>query len=270
MSMVQNLEAKMTAFVREAKGEVALSDLFDFLHEYPVAQVRLTAADLRKRGIFAGRPEGKEILYRAIAKRETVEAPELRRDEQRIQTPAPPTARDRLLAALTKLGPGDFAFNDFQANSGVPVEHARQLVQEMVRAGKIHAGGATRNRRFSLTPFTVPAAVPPIGVPKLPHEMNPVTREEVKGLPLELLRELSPATQALAVVEPIANDADEPGGAPRDPLPDPEPRRRFGWFSNNVLGVDCERCSGELTIEDLQALAAFIANIPVLNALEPR
>lgn len=276
--MVQELQGAMTSFVRDAGREVSQDELIDAFPKHTVAQVRLIAADLRKRNVFAARVEHGKVYYSWITKRE-VEEPPLRIPESQVRRspatanigafpratpPSQPTTTpkasapmaDRILAVMkTKPPQHRWQFKELLSEVGALRDAFRKTLSTLIGKG-LYAQGHTNQRRYSLTPFT------------------DVTRVDLKDVPAEQIRELSPEAQKLT--EESAELACRSAPAVPDlqqQLPEIEvlppsspaaPRRRFCVYNDGSLGIECERCNGELSREDLVALRDFVNRIPEL------
>lgn len=280
-SMVETVEAKVTLYVRDAMREIKLDELVDAFPDIPVGQIRLTAQDLRKRGLFSGRAE-EGVMYYSWIPRASPGTPALRHPNSQIGKPAAastvtkvfpvpatnptPMPMAQSIAADKLATPAKAPVAErvtsaekiWRAMEGGRIFRIKELAQACecssktvektlgawIGEGKVFARGQTAARRYSTKPFF--EAVEPLRAPSAATDSSP---------PIE------PAEPRPHVMERVPRDENAPDHTIKD---DAASSPRFAWWSDGTLQIDCDNCSGHLTREDLRAMSDFVNGIPAL------
>lgn len=257
--LVTSTQGRVSTFVRDsAPREVSQQEIIDAVKDVPAAQVRLIAKDLRTRGIIAARIEGTTLLYSWVAKR-TKDEPALRQPNTAIAPKAPSvphpiasrvmppvphsraskgsedgTAGEKILQTLEASRVAKLTIREVKEGVGIEsYSTVKKALARLLMDGRINASGKTASRRYFLPSRAVEA-----------------------DLEVKISARVAPAQTTATAPAPARAAAPTPAQAstPRAP-------RQFSFHSDGSLTIDCERCKGELTRQDLEILSRFVNSI---------
>lgn len=152
----------------------------------------------------------------------------------------------QVLDAITAAHPDMLSRAQLLSATGLETAQLSSAMFLLKKSGRVRTTGATVNIRYGLAGKGSEASSAESKPAKSVKRAKPPKREKIKtGKAVARRAKAARVTPEQTVSHPLAS-------APADG------ERRFGFYSDGVLEIDCPSCKGRLTQDDIAAMSAFV------------